>query len=162
MIYYHRGLRVTMVQGDLEFKLLEEEVKELPCVPQLDIAAKEEHVGNVERNIWYLKEKFWQLRHTLPFWQIPGVIIVRMVQVCTMTLNMFPQKGKQLSLLTKHDCDRQRSVYGSVANQVRFVRPSMGAINSDKQHEYAATRRYCVRSVNDVDEELFIFGIGHR
>ena len=58
MMYYRRGLRVTMVQGDLEFKLLEELVKELPSVPVLDIAAKEEHVGDEERNIRYLKEKF--------------------------------------------------------------------------------------------------------
>ena len=58
MMYYRRGLRVTMVQGDLEFKPLEELVKELPSVPELDIAAKEEHVGDVERNIRYLKEKF--------------------------------------------------------------------------------------------------------
>ncbi len=55
--------------------------------------SKEEHVGNIERNIRYLKEKFRQLRHTLPFKQIPGVIIIWMVQVCTMTLNMFPRKG---------------------------------------------------------------------
>jgi hypothetical protein len=82
-----------LVQGDLEFKPLEELVKQLPSVPELDLAAKEEHVGDVERNICYLKEKFRQLRHTLPFWQIPGVIIVRMVQVCTMPLNMFPRKG---------------------------------------------------------------------
>jgi hypothetical protein len=93
MIYYRRGLRVTLVRADLEFKPLEELVKQLPRVPDLDIAAKEEHVGDIERNIRYLKEKFRQLRHTLPFRQIPGVIIVRMVQVCTMTLNMFPRKG---------------------------------------------------------------------
>ena len=93
MMYYPRGLCVEIVRGDLEFKPLEQLVKELPRVPELDLAAKEEHVGDVECNIRYLKEKFRQLRHTLPFVQIPGVIIVRMVQVCTMTLNMFPRKG---------------------------------------------------------------------
>ncbi len=89
-MYYRRGLRVTLVQGDLEFGPFKKLVKELPSVPDLDLASKEEHVGNIDRNIRYLKEKFRQLRHTLPFKQIPGVIIVRMVQVCTMTLNMFP------------------------------------------------------------------------
>ncbi len=92
-MYYYRVLRVTLVQGDLEFKPLEELVKELPSVPELDIAAKKEHVGNIKHNIRYLKEKFRQLRHTLPFRQIPGVIIVWMVQVYTVTLKMFPQKG---------------------------------------------------------------------
>ena len=58
LIYYRRGLRVTLVRADLESKPLEELVKQLPCLPELDSAAKEEHVGDVERNIWYLKEKF--------------------------------------------------------------------------------------------------------
>ena len=92
-MYYCRGLCVEIVRGDLEFKPLKQLVKELSQVPKPDLAAKEEHVGGVERNIRYLKEKFRQLRHTLPFVQIPGVIIVWMVQVCTMKLNMFPRKG---------------------------------------------------------------------
>jgi hypothetical protein len=76
MMYYRRGLRVEIVRGDLEFKPLEQLLKQLPRVPESDLAAKEEHVGDIERNIRYLKEKFRQLRHTLPFVQIPGVIIV--------------------------------------------------------------------------------------
>ena len=75
-MYYRRGLRVEIVQGDLEFKPLEQLLKQLPRVPESDQAAKEEHVDDIERNICYLKEKFRQLRHTLPFVQIPGVIIV--------------------------------------------------------------------------------------
>ena len=71
MMYYRRGLSVEIVQGDLEFKPLEQLLKKLPQVPKLDLAAKEEHVGGIERNICYLKEKFRQLRHTLPFVQIP-------------------------------------------------------------------------------------------
>ena len=93
MMYYHRGLRVDMVQGDLEFKPLEQLLKDLPRVPGLDLAAKEEPVGDIERNTRCLKDKCRQLRHTLPFLQIPGVIFVRLVQVCTMTLNMFPRRG---------------------------------------------------------------------
>ena len=93
-MYYPRGLRVEIVQGDLKFKPLEQLLEQLPRVPKLDLAAKEEHVGDIERNICYLKEKFRQLPHTLPFVQIPGVIIVWMVQVCTMTLNMFLRKGR--------------------------------------------------------------------
>ena len=93
MMYYRRGLRVEIVRGDLEFKPLEQLVKELPQVPELDLAAKEEHVGDIERNTRLVKEKFRQLRHTLLFLQIPRFIIVQMVQVCTTTSNMFPRKG---------------------------------------------------------------------
>ena len=67
MMYHHRGLCVDMVQGDLEFKLLERLMQELPTVPALDLAEKEEHVGDIESNKRYLKQKCRQLRHTLPF-----------------------------------------------------------------------------------------------
>ena len=95
MMYYPRGLRIEMVREDLEFKLLDQLMQELPRVPALYLAAKEEHVGDVERNTRYLKEKCRQLRHTLPFLQIPGVIIVQMVQVCTITYHVkhVPEKG---------------------------------------------------------------------
>ena len=99
MMYYCRGLRIEMVQGDLEFNPLEQLLQELPRVPALDLAAKEEHNGDVECNTRYLKEKCRQLRHTLPFLQITGVIIVWMVQVCTMTLNMFLRKGGVVNTL---------------------------------------------------------------
>ena len=49
MIHYRRGLRVEIVQGDLKFKPLEQLLQELPRVPTLDLAAKEEHVGDIER-----------------------------------------------------------------------------------------------------------------
>ncbi len=55
-MYCRRGLRVTLVRGDLEFGPLKKLVKELPSVPELDLASKEEHVGNIECNIRYLKE----------------------------------------------------------------------------------------------------------
>ena len=94
MMYYCRGLHVKMVQGDLKFKPLEQLVKEPPRVSKLDLASKEEHVGNIKHNTRYLKEKCRQLRHTLPFLQIPGVIIIRIVQVCTMMLiNVFLRRG---------------------------------------------------------------------
>ena len=67
MMYYHRGLHIEVVRGDLDVKPLEQLLQELPRAPTLDLAAKEEHVGNIERNTRYLKEKCRQLRHTLPF-----------------------------------------------------------------------------------------------
>ena len=42
MMYYRRGLRVEIVRGDLKFKPLEQLVKELPRVPELDLAARQQ------------------------------------------------------------------------------------------------------------------------
>ncbi len=55
MMYYCRGLCVEIVQGDLKLKPLEQLLKELPRVPKLDLAAKEGHIGDIERNTRYLK-----------------------------------------------------------------------------------------------------------
>ena len=40
MMYYRGGLRDEIVQGDLEFKPLEQLLEQLPQVPKLDLAAK--------------------------------------------------------------------------------------------------------------------------
>ena len=73
-----------------------------------------------------------------------------------------PSKGRQSSLLSEHDRDKQRSVNGPVENKVRLIRSGMGTVNSDQQLEDAPTRSNCVGSVADVDDELPIYGIGHR
>ena len=53
----------------------------------LDLAAENEHVGPIKRNIRFLKEKVRLLRHTLPFERLPPVMLVHMVQVVTPIMN---------------------------------------------------------------------------
>ncbi len=117
-MYYRRGLQVMLVRGDLEFGPLKELVKQLPSVPDLDLASKEEHVGDIKRNIRYLKEKFRQLRHTLPFKQIPNTRSHYFSNGASMhdDVEYVPSKGRQLSLFAEHDSDKQRSVNGPVKN----------------------------------------------
>ena len=59
MMNYPRGLRIEMVRGDLEFKPLEQMLKELPRVPGLDLEAKEEHVGNIKLDDSQIMWKIW-------------------------------------------------------------------------------------------------------
>ena len=75
--------------------------------PRLDLAAENEHVGPIECNIRFLKEKVRLLHHTLPFERLPLVMLVRMVQV-----HEFIPKEWGDSLLAKYDHDQQWSVDG--------------------------------------------------
>jgi hypothetical protein len=57
------------------------------------LAAQGEHVGPIEQNIRYAKEKIRSLRFMLPFEQVPKNIIVYMAFNATIVMNMFPRKG---------------------------------------------------------------------
>ena len=72
---------------------MQEQVNDLPNRPKLVLAAQGEHVGPIERNIRYAKEKIRSLRYMLPFKQVPKNIIVYMVFNATIVMNLFPRKG---------------------------------------------------------------------
>ena len=78
------------IRADLEFATLQTLVGEIPTQPTLLLAAQGEHVGPVERNIRYLKEKVRFLRFTLPFTKIPKSMLIYMVFAATKVMNMFP------------------------------------------------------------------------
>ena len=92
-MYMLRGLHIVEIAGDGEFVWIADQVASLPANPTLDLAAANEHVGLIERNIRFLKEKVRSLRHSLPFEWIPALMLIRMVLHTIPFLNSFPQKG---------------------------------------------------------------------
>ena len=94
LMYEARGLHIIKVKADLEFlPLVRELVNELPTSPVTEFAAQGMHVGPVERNIRYNKEKARSLRYTLPFDKILKVMVIHMMFTVTIVMNMFPRKG---------------------------------------------------------------------
>jgi hypothetical protein len=81
LMYEARGLH--------EFLPLQELVNELPTRLEPEFVAQGMHVGPVERNIRYEKEKTRSLRYTLPFDKISKAMLVHV----TIVMNMFPRKG---------------------------------------------------------------------
>ena len=82
-MYLTRGFKIISIRGDLEFAAIQKLVDELPSRPRLVLAAQGEHVGTVERNIRYTKEKVRSLRYTLPFTNVPKTMIIYMVFTAT-------------------------------------------------------------------------------
>ena len=92
-MYLMRGFRIVVVKGDQEFASISDLVAGLPTMPRLDWAAASQHCGLIERNIRFLKEKIRSLRHSVPFEQVPGIMVVRMVLHVVKFVNGFPRKG---------------------------------------------------------------------
>jgi hypothetical protein len=85
--------KVVKIWADLEFLAIQVLVNQMPTRPPLVLAAQGEHVGTIERNIRYSKEKIRSLRYMLPFAQVPKNVIVYIVFNATIVMNMFPRRG---------------------------------------------------------------------
>ncbi len=88
-----RGFHIVEIAGDGEFAWIADQVTSLPTTPILNLAAASKHVGLVERNIFFLKEKTRLICHSLPFECIPALMLVRMVLYTVQFMNCFPRKG---------------------------------------------------------------------
>ncbi len=62
-------------------------------LPILDLAPASQHVGLIERNFRFLKEKTWSICHSLSFERIPALMLVHMDLHSVQFMNSFPQKG---------------------------------------------------------------------
>ena len=60
-IYYlQHGLQIVSIKGDGEFKPMEELVFKLYGAPKLNLSSASEYVPEIERKIWFIKERFFQ------------------------------------------------------------------------------------------------------
>ena len=93
MYMLRRFHSIVEIAGDGQFAWIADQVASLPTNPVLDLAKASQHVGLVERNIRFLKEKTRLIRHSSPFECIPALMLVCMVLHSVQFMNSFPQKG---------------------------------------------------------------------
>ncbi len=89
-MYLLRGFQIVVIAGDQEFNSISYLIVNLPTVPNIDWVAASQHCGLIERNIQFLKEKIHSLRHSLPFEQVLGIMVVRMVLNIAKFVDGFP------------------------------------------------------------------------
>jgi hypothetical protein len=92
-MYMQCRFHIVEIAGDGEFAWIVDQVASLPTNPILDLAAASGHVGLIECNICFLKEKTYSICHSLPFERIPALMLVRMVLHTMQFMNSFPRKG---------------------------------------------------------------------
>ncbi len=128
-MYMLRGFHIVKIAGDGEFAWIADQVASLPTNPMLKLAAASEHVGLIERNIRFLKEKTRSIRHSLPFERIPAVMLIRMVLHTVQFMNSFPRKG---GLKHYPPSAIMTGTHESVATQVWKLLSSCGGCDSSQ------------------------------
>ncbi len=78
-MYMLCGFNIVEIAGDGEFAWIADQVASLPTNLILDLAAASQHVGLIERNIRFLKEKTRLICHSLLFECVPALMLVPMV-----------------------------------------------------------------------------------
>jgi hypothetical protein len=92
-MYMLHGFHIVEIAGNREIAWIADQVASLPTNPILNLAAASEHVGLIQRNIRFLKEKTRLIHHSLPFERIPALGLIRMVLHTVQFMNSFPWKG---------------------------------------------------------------------
>jgi len=98
--YLRRGFRIVTVYADGEFEPLKPMIEALPAGPQVNLAAKGEHVADIERRIRVVKERARATRSRLPYRRIPQILTIWIVFGAVRMLNYFPSKGGVSSTLS--------------------------------------------------------------
>ena len=91
--YLQRGFQIVFIKGDGEFKPLDGMMSDLYGAPKLNLSSANEHVPEIERKIWVIKERVRAVVYSLPVNALPAVVLVNAVLFVTKQLNLFPVKG---------------------------------------------------------------------
>ncbi len=96
--YLQRGFQIVFIKGDGEFAPLEAWMATVYGTPKLNLVSANEHVPEIERKIWVIKEWVRGVIYSIPFNSLPARMLVHAVLFVTKQLNLLPVKG---GLLTK-------------------------------------------------------------
>ena len=91
--YLYCGFCITTVHADGDFGPLKSLIESLPGSPLVNMAAANEHVPDIERQIRVVKERCRATRHGLPFQGILKLLITYIVLNTVKMLNLFSKKG---------------------------------------------------------------------
>jgi hypothetical protein len=87
-LYLHGGFHVGMILMDNEFKKL----RNLMPILVVNTTATKEHVPEVKRHIWLIKEHGRGILNTLLFKKMLQVILIKLIYQIVLWLNAFPTK----------------------------------------------------------------------
>ena len=88
-LYARGGFQVGRILVDNEF----EPLRSLVPIVAVNTTAAREHVPEIERKIWLIKERGRGILNTLPFKKMPSAILVELIYHIVLWLNAFPTKS---------------------------------------------------------------------
>ena len=89
--YRSRGFKVTTVDGDNEFKEMDEWMTDKSIT--LNTCDTNEHIPTIERTNRFLKERIRCIRMEMPFSHVPRQFLKEVVSRVTILVNSIPRKG---------------------------------------------------------------------
>jgi hypothetical protein len=98
--YLQQGFQVVFIKGDGKFASLEAWMATVYGVPKLNLASANEHIPEIERKIWVIKERVRAVIYSIPFNSLPAWMLVHTVLFVMKQLNLFPVKGGLLLRLS--------------------------------------------------------------
>ena len=90
--YNKGGYTITKIHADGEFESLFLRIKDDLDI-EVNVANPDEHVEDIKRLNWTIKEKVWTRYYRLPFKAIPKVMINTLACVTTHAMNLLPVNG---------------------------------------------------------------------
>jgi hypothetical protein len=91
--YLQQGFQVVLIKGNDEFASLEAWMATVYGALKLNLASANEHIPEIERKIWVIKEQVRAIIYSIPFNSLPAWMLVHAVLFVTKQLNLFPVKG---------------------------------------------------------------------
>jgi hypothetical protein len=77
--YIQRGFYITVVHANGEFAPLKPLIESIPDGPGVNLVSANDHVPEIDRRIWLVKERCRATRHSLPFERIPKIMTIHIV-----------------------------------------------------------------------------------
>ena len=87
-IYARGGFQVTTAMMDRAFAGLHDVCNQLQVT--LNTTSRDEHVGDVERYIWTIKERMWGISNTIPFKRLTRNMVMELAKAVVYWLNSVP------------------------------------------------------------------------
>ena len=85
-LYERGGFSIRNIFMDQEFDKVMENIPEIEVI----IASAQEYVGEIEREIRFIKDRCRGTRAIIPFKQLPKFFVIHLVYFCVMWINSFP------------------------------------------------------------------------
>jgi hypothetical protein len=98
--YLQQGFQTVFTKGGKEFAPLEVWMATVYGAPKLNLTSANEHVPEIERKIWVIKERVRAVIYSIPFDSLPAQMLVHAGLFVTKQLNLFPMKGGLSSKLS--------------------------------------------------------------
>jgi Reverse transcriptase (RNA-dependent DNA polymerase)/Zinc knuckle len=131
-LYQVRGFNVTDIHADVEFECLRQHLMPI----NLNIAASDSHVGEIERSIRTIKERNRSTVHGLPYKRLPKLMVKEVVRFSVNCLNQLPAEDGVSTTLSPNtimtgksnpDYNNMRVEFGSY---VQIYEPTTFATNT--------------------------------